>query len=492
MLDQHSKNAMDSAVREACDVFVGQGDFRGVILAMLLLKYLSDTRQDLVVSGVEQRAGMQFVVPPEARFDALLKTRDAPGIGQRIDAGLGALERANVCLQGIFQGISFDAAVLGNTGQRDRLLGRLLGVFATMDFRKSPGETAQMVAYACDSVIKYVAAMAGKRGGEFFTPAEVCQLIARLVQPKGGEVVGDPCCGSGSLLIACSQQAYLNSGSKGCTLFGQEINGSTWALARMNMILHGETECQLAWGDTLREPKLLDNDSLRKFEVVVSSPPFSLRDWGYEQAKGDTYNRYWRGVPPRTAGDYAFLSHMAETLHPSAGRMVAVVSLGVLFRGAAERDIREKMLQENLVDAVIALPPKMFPHTGIAVALLVFRKQRTDENVLFIDASGSFLHGKTQNTLREEDLDRIESTYRDRKDVDRYARLVSREEIFANDCNLAVARYVHVAEDEEEIDLLKVREERAQLNAELAALEVKLATLLEGVTPAKGSVEVRP
>lgn len=171
--------------------------------------------------------------------------------------------------------------------------------------------------------------------------------------------------------------------------------------------------------------------------------------------------------------------------------MVAVVSLGVLFRGAAERDIREKMIEENLIDAVIALPPKMFPHTSIAVALLVFRKQRSDENVLFIDASGSFQHGKTQNTLREEDLDRIESTYRERKDVERYARLVSREEVFANDCNLAVARYVHVAEDEEEIDLLKVREERAQLNAELASLEAKLATLLEDVTSAKGSIEVR-
>ncbi|MFS8173050.1 SAM-dependent DNA methyltransferase [Halomonas sp. ATBC28] len=487
MLEQQFKNKMLPAVRKACDVFVNLGDisdFRGEILAMLLLKYLSDTRREPIGQSTEQRTDIGLVVPPESCFDLLFK-KQGSGIGHRIDVALSALEEANTCLYGLFQGIKFDSILMGNTAQRDRVLGQLLSAFEAFDFRKSPEQAAQMVAYACESFIEYVAELAGKRGGEFFTPPEVSQLIARLVQPEEGEAVADPCCGSGSLLIACSQWARINSNGMGCRLFGQEINGNTWALAKLNMILHGEVESQLKWGDTLREPKLLDQGDLQKFEVVVSSPPFSLREWGYEQAESDTYKRYWRGVPPRTAGDYAFLSHMIETLHPSKGRMAMVVSLGVLFRGASEQDIRKALIQENLIDAVIALPTKLFPHTGIAVALLVFRKKRNDEEILFVDASSSFEHGKLINTLRDEDLDRIESTYRERRNVEQYARLVSKEEVLKNKCNLSVTRYIHVDEVEEKIDLLEIREERVQLNAKLADLEDKLANLLAGIVDAK-------
>ena len=493
MLEQKSKNMMGPAVRKACDVLVSVGDvsdFKSEILAMLLLKYLSDTRQEPIGQSTEQWPDIGLMVPPEASFGLLFENRGS-GIGHRIDVALRALEEANICLDGLFQEIKFDSILLGNTEQRDRVLSQLLSAFAVFDFRKSPEQAEQTVAYACELFIKHIAELAGKRGGEFFTPSEVSQLIARLVQPEEGETVADPCCGSGSLLIACSQWARVNSNGMGCRLFGQEINGNTWVLAKLNMILHGEVESQLKWGDTLREPMLLDQGGLQKFEIVVSSPPFSMRNWGYEQAESDTYKRYWRGIPPRAAGDYAFLSHMIETLHPSKGRMVMVVSLGVLFRGAAEQDIRKTLIQENLIDAVIALPTKLFPHTGNAVALLVLRKQKTDENVLFIDASTSFQHGKTLNSLREEDVGRIERTYRERKDVDQYARLVSKEEILIDDCNLAVARYVVMDEVEEEIDLLKVREERAQLKAELAALENKLATLLGDVAADKGSVEVQ-
>lgn len=487
MLEQKSKKMMDSAVRKACDVFVSIGDisdFKGEILAMLLLKYLSDTRQDPIGQSKEQWTDIGLMVPPEASFGLLFENQGS-GIGHRIDAALRELEEANRCLDGLFQGIKFDSILLGNTEQRDRVLSQLLSAFAVFDFRKSPEQAARSVAYACESFIEHIAELAGKRGGEFFTPPEVSQLIARLVRPEEGEAVADPCCGSGSLLIACSQWARGNSNGMGCRLFGQEINGNTWGLARLNMILHGEVESQLKWGDTLREPKLLDQRDLQKFEVVVSSPPFSLREWGYEQAENDTYKRYWRGIPPRTAGDYAFLSHMIETLHPSKGRMAMVVSLGVLFRGAAEQDIRKALIQENLIDAVIALPTKLFPHTGIAVALLVFRKKRNDEEILFVDASTSFEHGKLINTLRDEDLARIESTYRERRNVEQYARLVSKEEILKNKCNLSVTRYIHVDEVEEKIDLLEIREERVQLNAKLADLEDRLANLLTGVVDAE-------
>lgn len=486
MLDPARHIAIESAVQEACDVFRGTGDIgdsRDFVLAMLLLKYLSDIGQEQSGLGTERTA--RFVVPRGAEFRTLHAARNQPGNGLRIDQALGAVESHNVNLLGVFRGISFEATVLGNAEQKERLLCRLLDVFGAagaLDFRKDSEDAAQSVALACDSLIRYTATITGKRGVDFFTPHEISQLIARLLQPKAGESIGDPCCGSGSLLIACSQLAREQAGHTGCALYGQEKNGSTWAMARMNMILHGETQHQLEWGDTLRDPKLLDAGSnLRKFDVVVSSPPFNLRDWAHEGAERDIHQRYWRGVPPRTAADFAFLSHMVQTLNPNTGRMAAVVSLGVLFRGAAERQIRERLVQENLIDAVIALPPKMFPHTAIPVAILLLRQNKADEGVLFIDASGSYQHGKTQNILRQEDLERIEFAYRSRKNDGQYARLVTPHEISANDYNLSVARYVNAIEDDMEVDLIALREERARLKTELAALEDKLLTLSEAV-----------
>jgi type I restriction enzyme M protein len=377
MLDHQRQRAIDAAVRAACDVFRGvvdEGDSRDFVLAMVLLKYLSDVEQVRPGLGDAQAAGVRFVVPEEASFKALHVARNLSGNGLRIDRALRTLEASNAALQGVLQGVHFDVMVLGDEGQRDRLLCQLLDVFAglgALDFRGDADGAARV----CDSLIQSTAASAGKRGGEFFTPPQISQLIARLVQPEAGDAIGDPCCGSGSLLIACNELARQRSEGNGCVLYGQEKNGSTWALARMNMILHGETQYQIAWGDTLRDPKLLAADGgLRKFQVVVSSPPFSLRDWGHETAEADVHNRYWRGVPPRMAGDYAFLTHMVETMHPKMGRMAAVVSLGVLFRGAGEQQIRKRLIEENLIDAVINLPAKMFPHTTIPVAVLVLRR----------------------------------------------------------------------------------------------------------------------
>jgi type I restriction enzyme M protein len=487
MLDQRRREVITSAVWKACEAFRGSidpGETKDFVLAMLLLKYISDVGQARVGDSKGSTTLLDLVAPTGADFWALHRALRSAGNGPRINQALRAIEEANPKLLGVFRSADFDSTALGSMEQKDRVLGDLLAAFSAdaLDFRADPMEAAEAVAAACDALIRQVAEAGGKRGGEFFTPMAISQLLARLMQPKGGETVSDPCCGSGSLLIICSQQARQSSGGQGCTLYGQEKDGNTWALAKMNMVLHGETQHQLEWGDTLRNPKLLAADgTLRKSDVVVSSPPFSLRDWGHESAERDVHQRYWRGVPPRTAGDYAFISHMVETLSPGTGRMAAIVSLGVLFRGAADRQIREKLLGENLIDAVIALPAKMFPYTGIPVALLVLRKDKADDSVLFIDASRAYQHGKTQNVLRQADLDLIESTYRARQNVDRYARLATPGEITANDCNLNVARYVDATEDEVLVNLTMLRAERAEVKAELASLEAKLATLLEEI-----------
>ena len=337
-----------------------------------------------------------------------------------------------------------------------------------------------MIGNAYEFLIKNFASTSGKKAGEFYTPPEVSALMARLMAPQEGDEICDPTCGSGSLLMKCGRLIRENTGSRKYALYGQEAIGSTWALAKMNMFLHGEDNHRIEWGDTIRNPKLLDGDAaLKHFDIVVANPPFSLEKWGHEGADADKFSRFRRGVPPRTKGDYAFILHMIETMKPGTGRMAVVVPHGVLFRGAAEGRIRQKLIEENLLDVVIGLPEKLFYGTGIPAAVLVFRKNKADDKVLFIDASRDFEAGKNQNLLREADLQRILDTVATRQSVDKYAYLATPAEIAENDFNLNIPRYVDTFEEEAEIDLVAVRKEREQLKAELASLEAQMAVYLK-------------
>jgi type I restriction enzyme M protein len=218
---------------------------------------------------------------------------------------------------------------------------------------------------------------------------------------------------------------------------------------------------------------------LKHFDVIVANPPFSLDKWGHESAEHDPYGRFRRGVPPRTKGDYAFILHMIETMKPGSGRMGVVVPHGVLFRGAAEGKIRTKLIEENLLDTVIGLPEKLFYGTGIPAAILIFRKNKSDKDVLFIDASREYRDGKNQNFLTEEHLSKIINTCKARETVDKYAYLATLDEIKENDFNLNIPRYVDTFEEEEEIDLMEVLKEREQLKGKLAELETEMAGYLK-------------
>ena len=254
----------------------------------------------------------------------------------------------------------------------------------------------------------------------------------------------------------------------------------TWALAKMNMFLHGEDNHIIKWGDTLRNPRLLDkNEDLLHFDVVVANPPFSLGKWGHGSAADDKYGRFRRGIPPRTKGDYAFILHMIETLKPKTGRMGVVVPHGVLFRGSSEGKIRRKLIEENLLDTVIGLPEKLFYGTGIPAAILVFKKKKKDDKVFFIDASREYQDGKNQNHLTEAHIDKIVATCVARKNVDKYAYLADLNEIRENDFNLNIPRYVDTFEEEEEIDLIAVRKERKKLKEKLAGLEKEMEGYLK-------------
>ncbi len=483
MLDAEAKLAIRHALWRCFDSIRGVadvGEVRDHLLALLVLKYASDRTADEANHAVALDADAGSV----PSFEQLLHDKHMPDIGQRIDRALAGLEKQHPLLHDAFHSVRFDSSLLGEPKQRRPLIADLLSCFGWPAFDFRGGASAEAAGFACKTLISEAAAVAGKRGAEFFTPPEVSQLIAAILQPEAGESVGDPCCGSGTLLLTCSAFARAQSGGEGCQLFGQEKNGSTWALAKINMFLHGELAAQLTWGDTLKDPRLVDGGQLQTFDVVVSSPPFNVKDWGQEAAATDPYGRYQRGVPPRASADYAFISHMVETLKPGRGRMAVVVSHGVLFRSGAEFQIRRRLLEEGLVDTVIALPAKLLPNTSLPIALLVSRKDKSDGQVLFIDARQQFKHGKTQNQLRDEDLARIEATYAARADVEGYARLVSLENIIQNDCNLSVARYVDAVEEVCQVDLEALRAERTQLRAELERLEKRFASLIEEVSRA--------
>lgn len=332
-----------------------------------------------------------------------------------------------------------------------------------------------MIGNSYEYLIARFASGAGKKAGEFYTPPEVSELLAALLDPQPRERICDPACGSGSLLIKCARHV----GSGDFALYGQESNGSTWALAKMNMFLHGIDYARIEWGDTLRNPLLIEDDHLMHFEVVVANPPFSLDKWGADVAQKDRFRRFHRGIPPKSKGDYAFIQHMVETTDPFKGRMGVVVPHGVLFRANSEGQIRRKLVEENLLDAVIGLPQNLFYGTGIPATILLFRRNKADDTVVFIDASRDFEPGTNQNKLRQADIKRIVDTYRERVSVERYSYVATREEVVANDFNLNIPRYVDTFEEEDGIDLDAIQSELDKLEAELTRTHQKIAIYLK-------------
>ncbi len=491
-----SQDQINKAAWAACDTFRGVVDpsiYKDFVLTMLFLKYISDVWNDHRTRYEAEHPGHPelvdelmkneaFVLPAHASFDWLHERRHQPGNGERIDKALHAIEEANIAkLRDVFQDISFNSNKLGDEEQKNDILRHILEDFAkpSLDLRPSRVGNLDIIGGAYEYLISRFAASAGKKAGEFYTPAAVSELIARLVDPQEGDEICDPTCGSASLLMKCGRLIRENTGTRRYALFGQEAIGSTWALAKMNLFLHGEENHQIEWGDTIRNPKLrTSDDTLRHFDVVVANPPFSLDKWGTGAAETDRFSRFRRGIPPKTKGDYAFILHMIETLKPGTGRMGVVVPHGVLFRGSSEGKIRQKLIEENLLDAVIGLPEKMFFGTGIPAAILVFRKRKTDDSVLFIDAGREFEAGTNQNALTEAHLAKIIDTYQARETVEKYAFRGTAADIRENDFNLNIPRYVDTFEEEEEIDLMAVREERTRLKAELADLETRMGGYL--------------
>ncbi len=516
---------INNAAWAACDTFRGVVDpaqYKDYILVMLFVKYISDVWQDhyeaysqqygdddvrirrklererfvlpkVKLTETDDKTGQETVLDEfPATYYSLYERRSAANIGELINIVFDHIEESNKGkLEGVFRNIDFNSeAKLGKTKDRNRRLKQLLEDFHKPQLNMKPGLVSEdVIGNTYIYLIERFASDSGKKAGEFFTPLKVTELVAKLSGPKPGDRICDPACGSGGLLIQAAQEVARSACSaqetRNFALFGQESNGSTWALCRMNMFLHSFDSARVEWCDTLNSPLLVENDRLMKFNCVVANPPFSLDKWGAENAEKDQYNRFWRGVPPRSKGDWAFISHMVEIALEKQGRVAVVVPHGVLFRGAAEGRIRQKMIEENLLDAVIGLPGNLFPTTNIPVAILVFDRSREKggnreecKNIVFVDASREFVSNKNQNTLSEAHLAKIMETYTARVEQEKYAHVAEFAEIRENDFNLNIPRYVDTFEEEEEIDMDAVQKEIDDLENELAEVRAKMAEKL--------------
>lgn len=499
-----SQKEINNIVWKACDTFRGVIDpsqYKDYILTMLFLKYVSDVQKDKYneylkkYNNDQERADRamkheRFVIPQHCSFDYLYDHRNESNVGELINIALNDIEEANrekISSEdgsGIFRNIDFNSSNLGDAKDKNTRLKNLLIDFSALDLTPSHLEESDVIGDAYEFLISNFASDAGKKAGEFYTPSEVSTLIAKLTKSKPGARISDPTCGSGSLLIKAGKEV----GSDNFSLYGQEANGSTWALAVMNMFLHGFDNAIVRWGDTIRNPKLKEGDALMKFDTVVANPPFSLDKWGADEAESDRYNRFWRGVPPKSKGDWAFISHMIETAYEGHGKVGVVVPHGVLFRGASEGKIRKRTIEDNILEAVIGLPANLFFGTGIPAAILIFNKGKgSNENVLFIDASQYYEAGKNQNKLRDSDIDRIVETYRQFSEgklkagvvEEKFSYVATFDEIQENDFNLNIPRYVDTFEEEAEVDIAAVQKEIEKLEGELKIVQLELDKYLK-------------
>lgn len=513
MNEKQLQDKINATIWSACDTLrssIPGGNYKDYALVMLFVKYLSDTYKEEKEKAKELYDGNEtmidrylsrskFILKEECTFDYLYSKRNEDNIGEIINKALETITTLNgVKLLNLFAGVDFNSEVVfGKKKEKNAILKTLLQDFNNPDIDLRPSKIGNLdvIGNAYEYLIARFAGDSGKKGGEFYTPAEVSQLLAKLVAPKENDRIYDPACGSGSLLLKASKEVK----DKKVSVYGQESNSSTYNLCRMNMFLHGVNDAHIEWGDTLANPLHLEHDDLMKFDVIVSNPPFSLDKWakGFEpqnssiidgegkkkdtfkmEATLDPYNRFGYGVPPKSIGDYAFIQHMLKSL-ADGGRMAVVLPHGTLFRGASEGIIRQRILEENLIDAVIGLPENLFYGVSIPATIVVFKKNRDRKDVVFIEASREYEKGKNQNKLTEENIQKILDTYLNYKEIEKYSHIATIQEIKENEYNLNIKRYVDTFEEEEEIDIEETKKNIAEIEKELQVLEKELQESLK-------------
>ena len=442
------KSDLYRSLWQSCDELRGGMDasqYKDYILTLLFVKYVSDKEKSDPNSLID--------VPPGGSFDDMVAVKGDKEIGDKVNKIIGRLAEANG-LQKVIDIADFnDEEKLGKGKEMQDRLSKLVAIFADLDFRGSRAEGDDLLGDAYEYLMRHFATESGKSKGQFYTPAEVSRILAKVVgisaKTRQDETVYDPTCGSGSLLLKAAGEA-----PRGITIYGQEKDNATWALAKMNMILHGNEIADLRKGDTITSPQLTQGAQLKTFDFVVMNPPFSTKSWS--NGLENDYGRFEFGMPPAKNGDYAFLLHALKSLK-STGKAAVILPHGVLFRSHAEAAIRKALLQRGYIKGVIGLPPNLFYGTGIPACIVVLDKENAQARtgVFMIDASKGFMKDGPKNRLRSQDIHKIVDVFNRQVEVERYSRMVPLSEIAdpKNDFNLNIPRYIDSSEPEDIQDL---------------------------------------
>lgn len=468
---------------------IDSSDYKKYIFGLLFYKRISDVWDEeyakvLAEFGDTELAradyNHRFQVPKDCRWENLLG--EAQNIGQKLNAIFDKLTNANSPkLDKIFDDLDF--------ANKDKFpnetLQRLINHFSKYNFGDNY-INSDLLGDAYEYLIEQFAADAGKKGGEFYTPREVERIIIQILKPHEKDHIYDMAVGSGGFLLEAYHYLKDVAGEKKARtlyLYGQEINLGTYAIAKINMFLHGLDAASIERGDTLSEPKFLNADgSLKTFDICVANPPYSIKDWESEVFKANKHGRLTGyEMPPAKNADYAFVLHMVKSMNEN-GRAGIVLPHGVLFRGGAEGRIREQLLKNDLIEAVIALPAKLFYGTGIPAAIVIFNKNKAEARkgkVLIIDAESDYEEGKNQNRLRKKDIEKIVSAYEGFRDIEKYARVVDVSELAENEYNLNVRRYVASGDEEEVIDVSLVWQELKHIEKERDEADKKVEQFIK-------------